>query len=257
MIVAATAEAEFRATAAGRPALGAPAPIYIVCSTSRGVGKTLLARLLHDHYLAEGRPVAAFDLADDNPRLTDFVAGTASIVDIATMRGQMALFDGLIATDAVTKIVDVSPRMFEEFFTIAHKIDLFAEARRRSIEPMILFMIDPNPKAERAYASLRRWCPGVSLLPVRNQMVAKGVPRAAFRHASRHAVSIEIPSLGQSHRPRIERAGFSFVEACRQPAEDAAQRRDDEVSKWVRRIRCQFREIELCLIGERILTALQ
>jgi hypothetical protein len=70
---------------------------------------------------------------------------------------------------------------------------------------LILFMIDPNPKAERAYAMLRRGFAGISLLPIRNQMVAKGVPRTAFHHVSTLAASIEIPVLGPSlraHRPQ-------------------------------------------------------
>jgi len=241
------------------PGTGGPAPLYIVCSPSRGVGKTLLARLLNDCYVADGRPVAAFDLADEGPRLTDFVADTATLVDIGEMRDQIKFFDGLIAANEVTKIVDVGYREFEKFFTIAHNIGLFEEARRHSIEPLILFMIDPDPKAERGYAMLRRRFAGISLLPVRNEMVSKGVPRgAAFRHSSLLVVSIEIPDLGPSLRARIDRKGFSFAQAYAQaPNLDMTERRDSELSKWVRRIRFQFREIELGLICEQILTALR
>ncbi len=244
--------------AAARPGAGGPAPLYIVCSPSRSVGKTLMARLLHDCYVADGRPVAAFDLADEGPQLTDFVTDTATVVDISDMRGEMEFFDGLIAANEVTKIIDVGYRQFENFFAIVHKIGLLEEARRRSIEPLILFMIDPAPKAERSYAMLRRRFTGISLLPVRNQLVAKGLPRSAFRHASTLAVSIEIPVLGPSLRSRIDREGFSFVEACMQPPSfDLSERRDSELPKWVRRIRFQIREIELGLICEQILTALR
>lgn len=244
---------------ASRRSTDGPAPLYIVCSPSRGVGKTLMARLLNDYHVADGRPVAAFDLADEGPRLTDFVTDTATVVDIGDMRGQVKFFDGLIAANEVTKVIDVSHRAFENFFTIAHKIGLLEEGRRRSIEPLILFMIDPDPKAERAYTMLRRRFPGISLLPVRNEMVSKGVPRgAAFRHASTLVVSIEIPELGPAMRARIDRKGFSFVDACaRAPNLDMSERRDSELPKWVRRIRLQFREIELGLICEQILTALR
>jgi hypothetical protein len=42
-------------------------PLYVICSPQRSVGKTLLARLLAEFYLIDGRPVAAFDLADEGP----------------------------------------------------------------------------------------------------------------------------------------------------------------------------------------------
>ena len=238
---------------------GAPAPIYVVCSPSRRVGKTLLARLLHDHYAANGRSVAAFDLADESPRLTDFLGEGAEAADITGIRGQMAFFDGLIIHDGAPKIIDVGSRQFAEFFTIARKIELFEEARRRALEPLILFMIDPDPKAERAYEMLRHWFAGISLLPVRNLMVAKGLRYgAAFRHASTLAVSIEIPVLAPAARALIERERFSFARACtRAPNPLGLARREDELYKWVRRLRLQFREIELGLIREQIFTALR
>jgi hypothetical protein len=244
---------------AARPGTGGPAPLYIVCSPSRGVGKTLMARLLNDCYVADGRPVAAFDLTDEGPRLTDFVTDTATVVDIGDMRAQMAFFDGLIAANEVTKVIDVGYRQFENFFTIVHQIGLLEEARRRLIEPLILFMIDPDANAERAYATLRHRFAGIPLLPVRNQIVARGVRRgAAFRHASTLAVSIEIPVLRPSLQSRIDCPGFSFVEAYLQTADpDLPEPRDSELPKWARRIRFQIREIELGLICEQILAALR
>ena len=49
---------------ARRDAGGGTGPLYIVCSPRKGVGKTLLARLLAEFYFAHDRPIAAFDLAD-------------------------------------------------------------------------------------------------------------------------------------------------------------------------------------------------
>jgi hypothetical protein len=36
---------------------------------------------------------------------------------------------------------------FKNFFTVVQKISFFEEARPHSIEPLILFIIDPNPKS--------------------------------------------------------------------------------------------------------------
>jgi len=107
----------------------------------------------------------------------------------------------------------MSAIVFGLFFSIAHKIDLFGEARRRGIEPVILFMIDPDPKAEKAYSLLRRSFPGTSLLPARNLTVAKGLRYGdAFPHASTMAASLEISELAPPLPLLVMRPGFSFAD---------------------------------------------
>ncbi len=238
---------------------GGPAPVYIVCSPNRQVGKTTLARLLAEHYLMDARPIAAFDLADEGPGLVDFLPRHVAVPNIRDIRGQVRFFDGLIENPGVPKIIDLSHREFANFFTIADKIGLFEEARRRSIEPLILFLIDPSPLAVKAYGLLRERFAGTSLLPVRNLTVAKGVPYgASFPHASTLVVSLEIAVLGPAARAVVEREKFSFRDLARQPSRysDLPTRTRAELDAWFRRARFQFREIELSLIREQILTAL-
>jgi len=242
------------------PGRSVPAPIYVVCSPNRQVGKTMLARLLAEHYMADARPVAAFDLSDEAPGLADFLTRHVTIPNIRDTRGQVRFFDGLIETGNIPKIVDLSHREFANFFTIVDKIGLFEEARRRSIEPLILFLIDPSPVAAKAYGLLRRRFAGISLLPVRNLTVAKGLPYcASFPHASRLVVSLEIAMLGPAARALVEREKFSFLNLAKQasPYSDVSARTRAELDAWFRRARFQFREIELSLIREQILTALQ
>jgi hypothetical protein len=74
-------------------------PLYVVCSPCRGVGKTLVSRLLAEFYVVNDRPVAAFDLADEGPQLTDYLPGITTVADIADTLGQMTFFDRLIAND--------------------------------------------------------------------------------------------------------------------------------------------------------------
>jgi hypothetical protein len=235
-------------------------PIYIVCSPNRQVGKTMLARLLAEHYAADARPVAAFDLSDEAPGLADFLTHHVSMPSIRDTRGQVRFFDGLIEAGNVPKIIDLSHREFANFFTIVDKIGLLEEARRRAIEPLILFLIDPSPVAAKAYGLLRRRFAGISLLPVRNLTVAKGLPYgAAFPHASRLVVSLEIAMLGPAARALVEREKFSFLNLAKKapPYSEMSDRTRTELDAWFRRARFQFREIELSLIREQIMTALQ
>ena len=126
-------------------------PLYVVCSPCRHVGKTLVSRLLTEFYIVNNRPVAAFDLADEGPQLADYLPGITTIADIGDARGQMAFFDRLIADDVGARIIDLSHRVFKNFFTVVQEIRFFEEARHRSIEPLILFVVEQDPKSAKAY----------------------------------------------------------------------------------------------------------
>src|SRR3979490_1068344 len=79
-------------------------PLYVICSPQRSVGKTLLARLLAEFYLIDGRPVAAFDLADEGPQLADYLPHCTTIADISDAPGQMDLLDHTLADRAATRV---------------------------------------------------------------------------------------------------------------------------------------------------------
>lgn len=245
---------------AGRPS-GASrrmTPLYVVCSPQRGVGKTLIARLLTEFYLMGGRQVVAFDLADEEPQLADFLPACTSTIDITEAPGQMALFDRILADGESVKVIDVSRRKFKDFFTIADRIGFFEEARAQAIEPLILFVIDPGPKSVNAYAVLRRWVAAASLLPVRNQLVARGIPWSEnFRNRSAMPVSLDLPLLNGGLKPLIEQSSFSFARFWAAPPTSLPPRLDDELRAWIKRVFVQFREIELWLMCEEILSALK
>src|SRR5215813_4814986 len=182
-------------------------PLYVVCSPCRGVGKTLVSRLLAEFYVVNDRPVAAFDLADEGPQLTDYLPGITTVADIADARGQMTFFDRLIANDVGARIIDLSHRVFKNFFTVVQEIRFFEEARRHSIEPLILFIIDPDPKSAKAYAVLRDQLSQASLLPVRNQIEAAA---NAPSKVNRAPTSLDIPLLDFPLQALMDRQSFSF-----------------------------------------------
>jgi hypothetical protein len=237
----------------------APSPIYVVCSPNRQVGKTVLARLLVEHHAADARPFAAYDLSDEAPGLVDFVNSRITLPNIREVRGQVQFFDGLIEPDNVPKIIDLSHREFVNFFSIVDKIGLFEEAQRRSIEPVILFLIDRSQVAADAYALLRSRFAGMSLLPVRNQIIARGIPHGgAFPHASRLVVSLELSVLGPAARAFVAQERFSFLNLGMKmrPYSEMSERVRTELEAWFRRARFQFRELELSLLRQHIAAAL-
>jgi hypothetical protein len=184
-------------------------PLYVVCSPCRGVGKTLVSRLLAEFYDINDRPVAAFDLADEGPQLTDYLPGITTVADIADTRGQMTFFDRLIANDVGARIIDLSHRVFKNFFTVVQEIRFFEEARRRSIEPLILFIIDPDPRSAKAYGMLRHQLSQASLLSVRNQIKTAAIPHDVARpNANIAPTSLDIALLTFPLRALVDRQSF-------------------------------------------------
>jgi len=234
---------------------GKTTPLYVVCSPCRCVGKTLVSRLLTEFYVANDRSVAAFDLADEGPQLADYLPEYATIADIGDIRGQMALFDRLIAEKDTPRVIDVSHRAFKNFFTVVQEISFFEEARRRSIEPLILFIIDPKPESAESYAILRRWFTEASLLPVRNQIEASARAYSdASPNASMLPASLDIPHLGFSLRALIDRQSFSFSQFWRATPAGLPDALDEKLGEWVEHIFFQFRDIELFLGCEDLST---
>jgi len=222
-------------------------PLYVVCSPCRGVGKTLVSRLLAEFYVVNDRPVAAFDLADEGPQLTDYLPGITTVADIADTRGQMTFFDRLIANDVGARIIDLSHRVFKNFFTVVQEIRFFEEARCRSIEPLVLFIIDPDPKSAKAYGVLRQFSQA-SLLPVRNQIKTDAIPHGVARpNANIVPTSLDIPLLTFPLRALVDRQSFSFSRPRGTSPADLPVLLKDELSGWVERVFFQFHTLELLL----------
>ena len=157
-----------------------PTPIYIVCSPRPRVGKTLIARLLLEFFRANGRPLAGFDLHPREPGLAGHFPHLVSVVDLTDTQGQMALFDRLIADDLRTKVIDLSYAQFDRFFEVMWEIGFIHEAKRRMIEPIILFAADPAPATVHAYAELRRRFASTAIVPVHNDHISVMIEEKDF-----------------------------------------------------------------------------
>jgi hypothetical protein len=228
-------------------------PLFVVCSPRRCVGKTLLSRLLTEFYAVGDQPIAAFDLADEGPQLADYLPEITTITDISSTRGQIAIFDRIIANSNGATIIDLSHRAFQKFFTVVQEIGFFEEARRCSIEPLILFIVNPDPKSAEAYAMLRRFREA-SLLPVRNQMEPSAPPYYdPPPNASASVASLNIPLLGFSLRALIDRPSFSFSQLWRMPTGLPAAL-EGKLLDWVEHVFVQIQNIEPSLTGENTST---
>ena len=189
--------------------------------------------------------------------MADFLPGCTAISEIGNIVGQMQFFERLISDGDSTIIIDLSHRVFRDFFLVVHKIGFFEEARRRSVEPVILFIVDQDPKAAKAYAILRRWFSDVALIPLRNQKSAAGMRfLEKFPLSSAVPLSVEVPVLSPALTAVVDQPSFSFLQFWNRSMERLPDHLDDELRHWMKRVLLQFRQIELCVFCDGILSSL-
>jgi hypothetical protein len=226
---------------------GKTTPLYVVCSPCRCVGKTLISRLLIEFYVVKDRPVAAFDLADEGPQLVDYLPKFATTAEIGNIHGQMALFDRLIAERETPRVIDVSHRAFKTFFTILRDIGFLDEARRHSIETIILFIVDPSAASSEAYAMLRHQFTHISFITVRQIKASTIERRIVPPSANTLPSSLDIPVLSFPLRTLIDRKSFSFSEFWQVTPAGLRDAMDDQLRSWLEYIFHQFRSLEFSL----------
>jgi hypothetical protein len=219
--------------------------ITIVASPRRQVGKTMLARLLTDFYLQEGRSVAGFDLNSGEGTYAEFMPDQATPAKIGDIKGQMALFDRLIAGDDTSKIVDLGHESFESFFALAHRIGFAEEARRRAIAPAILFVLTPDTASVEAYRGLRSRFPQVTLAPVHNEMLGSAQHRDKYDLLGSGEVVVRLAMLAPVWRKQIERPPFSFADSKLAADLHAPADANVELQRWLRKAYLEFRELDL------------
>jgi len=222
--------------------------VTIVASPRPRVGKTLLARLLTDFYIHEGRSVEAFDLNSGEGTLAQFMPEHATASGIADIQGQMALFDKLIADDDTTKVVDLGHESFESFFTLAKQIGFAEEARRRGIAPAILFVITPDRTSVEAYSRLRSRLPQAALTPVHNEMLGPAQHRDKYPTTGAGAAPVRLSALAPGLRRYIEKPPFSFSDARLADAKGIPIEVHIELQRWLRKIYLEFRELDLRIL---------
>ncbi len=216
-------------------------PVFIVCSSRPRVGKTLLARVIVEYFRNENRTVAAFDANPGNFALVDHLPGHTAVATLNDVRGEMALFDQLVAPDLVPKVVDLEPGLFDRFFGVVQEIDFLRETRRNAIAPVALFLADPDPRSVHGYAVLRERMPDLPLLPVFNDALP-GMFRCrdSFPAPPQGGTPLVIPPVSPVLKGVFERQGFSFADFIAQP-----YNRTSELFDWTGQMFAQLREIEL------------
>ena len=145
--------------------------IYITASDQPRNGKTLLARLIADYLLLDGKDPFILDTdAPDGP-LRQYFPGRTALADLDHMQGQMRLFDTILAAPGRDYVIDLPQRHMLDFFKFAKDLNFFAEARMAGFRVIVFFVVDQSVaslKAAKAVFDAK----GIDLfVPVKNDHV--------------------------------------------------------------------------------------
>jgi hypothetical protein len=217
--------------------------VTVIASPRSRVGKTLLARLLLDFHVQEGRAAAGFDLNSGGGTLAQFLPAVTSVSAIGDIQGQMALFDRLIADDGAAKVVDLGHESFAGFFALAERIGFVGEALRRAIAPCVLYIVTPDAASVETFADLHRRFDALPLTPVHNE--AFGAARPRDKYGSAGADVLRLPALAPGLRKYAEKPPFSFSEARMAAGVPLPREVESELQRWVHRAFREFRELDL------------
>ncbi len=152
--------------------------IYIVASDQHRNGKTLLARLLADYLLLDGRDPFLVDTdAPDGP-LRNYFPGRTALADFATIQGQMKLFDTILAGPGRDYVVDLPVRHLESFLAAAADLHFFQECKNLEFRVFFFFVVDNSYTSLRVAKTVQA-IEGVDLfVPVHNKLVNSTWPEA-------------------------------------------------------------------------------
>jgi hypothetical protein len=171
--------------------------VFFVCSPHSRTGVTTAARLLTDYYLARGIGVEGFDTDSRQPCYARRFPDLSQIIDVGDVKGQISLFDRLLAADDTPKVVDVWSRSFDELFSTIAEIGFLEEAARAGVQPIVLFQADSAQTTARNARTLATTWPDLWMTVIHNEGAAPLGPDALQTLSA-------YPARGKLVIPRLE-----------------------------------------------------
>ncbi|QXX75969.1 hypothetical protein MHY1_02803 [Methylovirgula sp. HY1] len=233
----------------GRSIMKARTLVFIICSPAGRVGKSMVARLLGDYFLATNRSFFGFDTDPHEPVLAARFPQQVIVSDLTTVPGQMALVDPLLVNDEIPKIIDLWHRSMEGFFTLVDQTDFIAEAVNAGIEPVFFFIADASTRSLDAATRLAARYPEQQMIVVENAGAAP-LSRDQLARYPAHRI-FKVGALDPVLRNAIEDPGFSLSRFMLAPPSNMSIVVRSGVRDWLARIFSQLRSFELRLALEQ------
>ncbi len=233
----------------------------IVASLHGRSGKTLLARVIAEHFILSGGKPLMFDTDAIERRLTACFPYDAVVLDLSRVRGQMALFDTLARPFAAHRVVDVSQPAFRKFFELMRLTDFAAEAKAHGVQPAIFYILDRDHDSIAEAAELNERFPDCALVLVDNAFLPRPSPAAresaAWRALAAHPLRILMPTLHPALVEAIDGPAVSLSALMREPLSRSEAPRGDGALSFEARASLRVWLVRLFRDIHRVLRAVE
>jgi hypothetical protein len=152
------------------------ATLFIVCSDLGRNGKTLLARVLTDHLLIEGRDPFCFDLGAPDGALRSFFPGRTALVNFEDAPGRTAFFDRILAAAGRDQVIDVAASRLAEFRDAWMKRGFADTARNQGFQSCMLYIVDRDAQSLQTAIALEEELLPDLFVPVINRFAGSSLP---------------------------------------------------------------------------------
>lgn len=156
--------------------MAVPSMVFIVCSDQARNGKTLLARVLVDFLLMEGRDPFCFDLGHPQAALRQFFPGRTALVDFAKAEGQAKVFDTILARAGRDYVIDLPTQHLALFCELAGTMDFPARMKDKDFRTAVLYVVDREENSLQAAVAVEEVLLPDIFVPVANRFVGSALP---------------------------------------------------------------------------------
>jgi hypothetical protein len=150
--------------------------VFTVCSDQARNGKTLLARVLVDFLLMEGRDPFCFDLGHPEGALRAYFPGRTAAVDFAMPEGQARVFDTMLTWAGRDYVIDLPAQHLARFCETAGGDGFAAKAREKEFRLATLFIVDRDERSLTTAAAVEDILMPDIFVPVANRFVGTALP---------------------------------------------------------------------------------
>jgi hypothetical protein len=216
--------------------------IILVGSDKGGVGKSTVSRCLLDYLKNRGVAYRAFDTQAPNGDLVRFNY-EAKITDIASIEGQMEVFDGVI-DDTVT-VVDICAGQLTPTIQALDDAKLLEDVRAGSVKLVLMHVLGPTMASISEVASVARTIGGAKHLLVKNHVNQtrffewdNGGASAIFEKYA--DVTINVSQLPERACEELQQKGGTFVDYT---VSGPSRTLRGHVSTWLSNVWAEFERV--------------
>ena len=218
-----------------------PPLIVIVCSDRHRNGKTLLARVLVDFLLLEGRDPFVLDLDYPEGALRDFFPGRTALVDFAHVSGQMKVFDTILAGPGRDYVIDVATVQLARFCEAMGDLEFRHAAKTAGFNIVVLFIVDRAKESLRSAAAVEEILAPDLFVGVANQFVGSAIPEGI------EGLTLTMERLDPDLAPIVSQRLFSFRAFLLGEESPIPLRLRPNLKSFLHELTSGFRELEPAL----------